>query len=240
MQDYKRRFIDFLMDCGAFRLGSFTLKSGRTSPTFLNTGLVRDGRGILRLGEAYAASMLEAVGADGFDSVFGPAYKGIPIAVASAICLAGKGVVKGYLFDRKEVKDHGEEAAAGVSAASVLVGHRPAAGERIVMVDDVLTTGATKYESVALLRRLVPGVAFPALVIALDRMETGPDGTTDACSRFAEETGVPVVPTVTMTEVLDHLRATGRLPEEDLGRCAAYLAEYGTAEARAWAAAARG
>lgn len=128
MQDYQRRFVDFLVECGAFRLGEFTLKSGRLSPTFVNTGLVEDGLGLLRLGEAYAARMTDAVGADGFDSVFGPAYKGVPLAVATAIALAQKGVKKPYLFDRKERKTHGEEASAKASAASLLVGHRPAAG----------------------------------------------------------------------------------------------------------------
>ena len=164
MQDYQRAFADFLVDCGAFRLGQFTLKSGRLSPTFVNTGLVEDGVGLLRLGEAYAGRMLDAVGADGFDSVFGPAYKGIPLAVATAVALAGKGVKKPYLFDRKERKTHGEEASAKADAAALLVGHRPAAGERIALVDDVLTTGATKYEAVALLKSLVEGARFPALV----------------------------------------------------------------------------
>ena len=233
MQDYQRRFIDFLLECGAFRLGAFVLKSGRTSPTFVNTGLVKDGQGILRLGEAYASSLLTEVGADGFDCIFGPSYKGVPIAVATSIALAVKGVVKGYLFDRKERKQHGEEAAAELDAAAVLVGHRPAKGERIVLVDDVLTTGATKFESVALLRSFVEEVSFPALAIAVDRQEVGPDGK-EACRQFTERTGVPVAPTVRMTEILDHLTETGRIEDEDWIRCLDYLAEYGTEEAQAW------
>ena len=236
MQDYQRRFVDFLVECGAFKLGAFTLKSGRLSPTFLNTGLVEDGVGLLRLGEAYAGRMLDTVGAAGFDSVFGPAYKGIPLAVASAIALAGKGVRKPCLFDRKEKKTHGEEASAKADAASLLVGHRPVAGERIVLVDDVLTTGATKYEAVALLRSLVEGVKFPCLVIALDRQEVGPDGH-DACGKFTKDTGIPVVPAVSMTEVLSHLEANGKLAADDRRRCVAYLGEYGTPPAKAWAAA---
>ena len=235
MRDYQTAFADFLLDCGAFRLGQFTLKSGRLSPTFVNTGLVEDGFGLLRLGEAYAGRMLDAVGADGFDSVFGPSYKGIPLAVATAVALAAKGVRKPYLFDRKERKTHGEEASAKADAAAILVGHRPAANERIALVDDVLTTGATKYESVALLKSLVDGARFPILVIAVDRQETGPDGM-DACSKFTADTGIPVAPTVTMTELLTHLESTGRLPALDRARCAAYLAQYGTATAKAWAA----
>ena len=108
MQDYQRAFADFLVDCGAFRLGQFTLKSGRLSPTFVNTGLVEDGVGLLRLGEAYAGRMLDAVGADGFDSVFGPAYKGIPLVAATSIELASRGHDVGFCFNRKEAKDHGE------------------------------------------------------------------------------------------------------------------------------------
>lgn len=236
MHDYQRRFVDFLVECGAFRLGQFTLKSGRLSPTFLNTGLVDDGVGLLRLGEAYAGRMVDTVGAAGFDSVFGPAYKGIPLAVATTVALAGRGIKKPYLFDRKEKKTHGEEASAKADAAALLVGHRPVAGERIALVDDVLTTGATKYEAVALLRSLVEGVKFPCLVIALDRQEVGPDGN-DACGKFTADTGIPVVPAVTMTEVLGYLDETGRLKGEDRARCVAYLSSFGTPPAKAWAAA---
>lgn len=235
MQDYQRRFVDFLVESGAFKLGTFTLKSGRVSPTFVNTGLVEDGRTLGRLGEAYASKLLEALGPGGFDSVFGPAYKGIPLAVATSIALAQSGVVKPYLFDRKEKKTHGEEASAKAGAASTLVGHRPKDGERIAMVDDVLTDGATKREAVELLQSMIPGVRFPALVIAVNRQETLPDGN-DACSAFTSMAGVPVFAAVTMTEILTHLDDTGRLPAADRARCVEYLEKYGTAEAKAWAA----
>jgi orotate phosphoribosyltransferase len=235
MQDYQRQFVDFLWECGAFRIGTFTLKSGRVSPTFVNVGLVEDGQGLLRLGEAFAGRLLDGVGKDGFDSVFGPAYKGIPLAVATAVALASKGVRKPYLFDRKEKKTHGEEASAKAEAASLLVGHRPVEGERIALVDDVLTDGATKREAVELLRNLVPGARFPALVVAVNREEVGPDGK-DACSRFTADTGVPVFPAVTMTEALSHLDATGRLQAADRKRCVEYLTAYGTPGAKSWAA----
>ena len=235
MQDYQRAFVDFLWESGAFRIGTFTLKSGRVSPTFVNMGLVEDGRGLLRLGEAFAGRLLDAVGPEGFDSVFGPAYKGIPLAVATAIALASRGVPKPYLFDRKERKTHGEEASAQAAGAALLVGHRPAAGERIALVDDVLTDGATKREAVELLRSLVDGVRFPALVVAVNRQEVGPDGK-DACSRFTADTGVPVLAAVTMTEALGHLEASGRLSRSDRARCAEYLGKHGTPEAKAWAA----
>jgi orotate phosphoribosyltransferase len=234
MRDDSGRFVDFLWECGAFKVGTFTLKSGRVSPTFVNMGLVEDGEGLGRLGEAFAARLLDAVGADGFDSVFGPAYKGVPLAVATAIALARRGARKPYLFDRKERKSHGEEASAKGAAASILVGHRPSDGERIALVDDVLTDGATKREALELLRSLVPGVRFPALVVAVDREEVGPDGK-GACARFAEETGVPVFAATTMTAALARLSETGRLAGEDRARCAAYLARYGTDAAKAWA-----
>ena len=239
MEDWQRRFVDFLCETGAFRLGSFTLKSGRRSPTFVNTGLVEDGVGLLALGEAYAARLLQAVGPQGFDSVFGPAYKGVPLAVATVVALARQGHAVPYLFDRKERKDHGEEAVASDAAAALLVGHRPAPGERIALVDDVLTTGATKYEAVALLRSLVPDVSFPALIIAVDREEVGADGL-DASSRFTHTTGVAVHPAVRMTDILTHLREHDRLPSTDLAACVEYLAHFGTPAAQKWASAHQG
>ena len=235
MHDYQRDFVDFLLEAGALRFGTFTLKSGRTSPVFLNTGLLDTGPRLRRLGGAYAEAMLDKVGADGFDVVFGPAYKGIPLSIASAIALAERGVDKAALSDRKEAKTHGAEAS-GVPMAKKLLGRMPAPDARFVMVDDVLTTGGTKVEAAALLAQLSPEGRVVALVIVLDRMEVRPDGV-DAVGAFAEQSGVPVVPVVSMTETLEYLRGSDRLNDEDWGRCLAYLAEYGTEAAKTWVAA---
>jgi orotate phosphoribosyltransferase len=233
MQDSQRAFVDFLLGAEALQVGSFRLKSGRVSPVFLNTGRLDTGGRLGALGAAYADTLLSRLGADGFDVVFGPAYKGIPLAVATVLALAGRGVEKPYLADRKEAKTHGAEGSGG--AEKVLLGRVPAAGSRIVLVDDVLTTGGTKDEAVRLLRAVCPGVSFPGLLVVMDRQEVAPDGD-DAVAGFTRRTGIPVLPVLTLTETVDHLAATGRLQPADVARCRAYWGEHGTEAARAWAA----
>ena len=234
MEAYQKEFADFLWEAGALKIGSFTLKSGRTSPLFLNTGLLDTGTRVARLGRGYAATLLERVGADGFDVVFGPAYKGIPLAVGTAIGLAEQGVDKAYLSDRKEAKTHGAEAGDAKAVAKRLLGRPPAADARFVMVDDVLTDGATKRDAVALLREIAPGSEVVSLLIVLDRQEVTPDGR-DAVASFTADTGVPVAPVLRLTELVDYLAETGRITADDVSRCRAYWGEFGTDAARAWA-----
>ncbi len=235
MKDYQSAFIDFLWDAGALKIGEFQLKSGRISPLYLNTGLLDSGKSLIHLGRGYAATLAGEVGADAFDVVFGPAYKGIPLAVATAMGLAELDMDKAFLADRKEAKVHGAEAAGG-SVGKRLLGRPPNDDARFVLVDDVLTDGATKREAVALLKEIAPKCTVAALLIVLDRQETLPDGR-NAVSDFAEKTGVRVIPVVTTGHVVEHLRATDRLSDDDLKRIRAYWTEYGTSMAKTWVSA---
>jgi orotate phosphoribosyltransferase len=234
MQDYQRAFVDFLLEAEALQVGEFELKSGRVSPVFLNSGRIDTGPRLAHLGRAYAETLLADLGADGFDVVFGPAYKGIPLAVATVMALAEKGVEKPFLSDRKEEKAHGAEAS-GTPAAKRVLGRLPPEGSRFVLVDDVLTTGGTKVEAVDLLREVCPGATFAALLIVLDRQEVAPDGT-EAVAAFEERTSIPVRPVLTLTEVVDDLASRAVLAPADVARCRDYWGRYGTAAARAWAA----
>jgi orotate phosphoribosyltransferase len=235
MREYQREFVGFLREAGALRVGEFRLKSGRISPLFLNTGLLDTGPRLARLGRAYAATLLERIGPEAFDVVFGPAYKGIPLAVATVVALAERGVEKPYLSDRKEAKEHGAEAS-GAAPEKRILGRMPAPDARFVLVDDVLTTGETKRDAVDLLRQVAPRASFPALLVVLDRQEVAPDGT-EALAAFREATGIPVVPILEVTEVVDHLRAEGALPDADYRRCLDYWGAHGTERARTWASA---
>lgn len=233
MQDYQRAFLDFLLEARALKVGEFKLKSGRLSPIYLNTGDLDTGTRLQHVGRAYAQTALTHLGKDGFDVIFGPAYKGIPLAVATVMALAEAGVDKAFLADRKEAKTHGAEAAGAVAAGRIL-GRAPKPGTRFVLVDDVLATGATKAEAVTFLRGLDPAAKFQALLIVLDREERTPDGQ-DAVGAFTASTGVPVLPVLRLTQTLDDLASRGLLGPHDLKRCRAYWAEHGTEAAQAWA-----
>ena len=234
MKDYQRAFIDFLWDAGALKIGEFRLKSGRMSPLYLNTGLLDSGKSLIHLGRAYAATLAEEVGPDAFDVVFGPAYKGIPLAVATAMSLADRGIDKAFLADRKEAKIHGAEAAAG-GVGKRLLGRPPKDDAKFVLVDDVLTDGATKRDAVRLLEEIAPQSTVSALLIVLDRQETLPNGL-NAVEEFAKQTGVKVIPVVTTGHVVRHLHAMGRITGDDMKRIAEYWTRYGSRSAKAWVA----
>ena len=216
-------FTDLLVDVGVLRFGDFVTKSGRPTPYFANFGDVRTGSQIARLGAFYARRIVEVFG-DDVDVVFGPAYKGIPLAVATTTALAREhGRDVGFCFDRKEVKDHGE--------GGTLVGHVPRDGDRVVIVEDVTTAGTSIRETVPKLRA-VADVEVVGLVIGLDRQERGPAGSGTALSEVGAEFGLRTAALATITDVVADLR--GRvidgevvLTEADARRIEAHLATYG-------------
>src|SRR3989344_4522995 len=170
MDSYKKRFIDFLLKEGALKIESeFKLKSGRVSPYFFNAGEFSSGRALSELGRAYADAILSFT--RDFDVVFGPAYKGIPLAVSTAMALAEKGHNVKYAFDRKEAKNRGE--ATADKQKEWIVGSELRSDSRLMLVDDVITTGAAKHEALDLLHRVAPGAHIAGLVVAVDRQEVG-------------------------------------------------------------------
>ncbi|MBU1167344.1 orotate phosphoribosyltransferase [Patescibacteria group bacterium] len=222
MQDYKVEFAEFLVTSGALSFGEFMLKSGRKSPYFLNTGGFETGKSISRLGYFYASALKEFFGED-FDVVFGPAYKGVPLAVTTVISLANDfDIDKRYSFNRKEAKDHAEK--------GFLVGSDIKDGDRVVMLDDVFTTGDTKVEMVELFEDYAK-VEQKGVVIALDRQETNKDGE-NAIANFIDKLGIPVYGIICIREVLEILynRNIGGqvyLGPKEKAKIERYLVEFG-------------
>lgn len=192
MQTYQRELIEFALARGVLRFGDFTLKSGRQSPYFFNTGLFDTGQALHILGRAYAQAAIDA--ALDFDMLFGPAYKGIPIVSATAIALAAahqKDIP--YAFNRKEEKDHGE--------GGTIVGAPLNGG--VLVVDDVISAGTSVAESVVLIE--AAGARLAGVLVALDRQEKG-SGERSATEEVAERYGVPVTPILTLRTLMDFLR----------------------------------
>ncbi len=194
MQTYKHDFIAFLASAGVLKFGDFTAKSGRKIPYFINAGDIKTGAQITRLGEFYARAYRERLG-DRRTVLFGPAYKGIPIAVSAAAALARDGRDLPYCFNRKEAKDHGE--------GGVLVGWRPQPGEEVVIVEDVITAGTAIRESMDLLSSL-KGVKVAACLVMIDRCEKGK---TDkgATAEIEEEFGFPVYSVADVRDIIEYL-----------------------------------
>ena len=212
MHDHQREFIEFALDHGVLRFGSFTLKSGRTSPYFFNAGRLDSGSGLAALGRYYAAAIVSADIA--VDVMLGPAYKGIPIAAATAVQLAevhGRDVP--WCFNRKEAKDHGE--------GGLMVG-APLAG-RVLVVDDVITAGTAIREVVRLVT--AAGAEVATVVVAIDRQERG-TGDLSAVQQVEQELGIEVRAIVTLDDIVEHLEQTGRHAEH-LEALRAYRDEFG-------------
>jgi orotate phosphoribosyltransferase len=189
-------FIEFLAKSGAVKFGDFTLKSGRQSPFFISTGVLCDGYTSYELGKHYARKINEAYGRDGIDAIYGPAYKGIPLAVAVSIALQKDiGINKPWIFDRKEKKIHGD--------AGAFVGASLDRGAKVVIVDDVMTTGETKVEAIEKIEKGI-GAEVVGIIIAVDRQERGRK--LSAVEEFAEDYAIPIHSITTIKDVFEHLK----------------------------------
>jgi orotate phosphoribosyltransferase len=214
-----QEFVQFSVEAGVLRFGDFKTKAGRQSPYFFNTGFFDDGMKLMRLGEFYARRLL-ASGVE-FDMLFGPAYKGITLASATAVALAGKGRNTSFAFNRKEAKDHGE---GGTIVGAKLQG-------KVVIIDDVISAGTSVRESVDMIR--AAGAEPCAVLIALDRMErSGKDGALSASSAVQEvsrEFGIPVISIGNLDDLFSYLSGAGADPQLAQYRDAvsAYRMRYG-------------
>ncbi len=212
MQDYQREFLDFVIETNVLRFGEFTLKSGRISPYFFNSGLFNTGAAIAKLGRYYAAA-LEDSGIE-YDMIFGPAYKGIPLATTTAVALAdhhNKDLP--YAFNRKEAKDHGE---GGTIVGAELKG-------RVLIIDDVISAGTSVRESIDLIN--AAGATPAGVSIALDRQERG-QGETSAIQEVEQQFGIQVSSIVKLDDLISYLQDKPELHETE-DKVRAYRAKYG-------------
>ena len=213
MQDFRREFLDFAIQAGVLRFGQFTLKSGRNSPYFFNTGLFNSGNGLAQLGRFYARAIIQS--GIKFDMIFGPAYKGIPLAAATVIALSDyHGLDIPYAFDRKEAKDHGE---GGNVVGAPLQG-------RVLIIDDVITAGLSAAYSIELIRKNKAEAA--GFVIALDRQENTADSDTSALQLLQQKQGLPVFSIATLEDLVELLQQDTE-KSDILSEIENYREEYG-------------
>lgn len=195
MEQYKKEFIEFMVDCGVLKFGDFVTKSGRKTPFFVNTGFYRTGAQLNKLGEYYAKAINDKFGTD-FDILFGPAYKGIPLSVATSMQISsiyGKDVK--YCSNRKEVKDHGD--------TGILLGSPISDGDKVIIIEDVTTAGTSINETLPIIRAQ-GDVDVKGLVVSVDRMERG-QGEKSALDEIHEKYVLETTAIVTMAEVVEHL-----------------------------------
>ena len=212
----KKEFIEFMMGADVLRFGDFTTKSGRKTPYFVNTGNYKTGMQSAKLGEFYAALIRETVGAD-FDAMFGPAYKGIPLATSAAGALARLyGIDKPFFFNRKEVKDHGE--------GGSIVGYKPVDGDRVIIIEDVITAGTAIRETMPVLTGCA-NVKVNDMFISVNRCEVGTTPGKTAVMEVGEEFGIRVHALITVQDIREYLLASGGY-EEIIPLMDAYMAQY--------------
>ena len=223
MEQYKQEFIEFMVESNVLKFGDFTLKSGRKSPFFMNAGSYVTGSQLRRLGQYYARAIHDAYGVD-FDILFGPAYKGIPLGVATVMAISelyGKDVK--YCSNRKEIKDHGD--------TGILLGSPVKEGDRVVIIEDVTTSGKSIEETVPILKAQ-GNVEICGLMVSLNRMEKGQHGEGSALQEIQETYGFPTAAIVTMEEVVSYLYQRefgGKVYIDDAMKASidAYYAIYG-------------
>ena len=195
MEQYKKEFIEFMIDCEVLRFGDFVTKSGRKTPFFVNTGFYRTGAQLRKLGEYYAKAIQSTFGTD-FDVLFGPAYKGIPLSVAASMALSEHyGADIRYCSNRKEVKDHGDK--------GILLGGPIGDGDRVVIIEDVTTAGTSIHETLPIIKAQ-GDVNVLGLVVSVDRMERG-QSEKSALKEIEEQFGFKTTAIVTMADVVEHL-----------------------------------
>ena len=223
MEQYKKEFVEFMVDCGVLKFGDFTTKSGRKTPFFVNTGFYRTGSQLRRLGEYYAKAIAESYGLD-FDVLFGPAYKGIPLTVAASMAISelyDKDIR--YCSNRKEVKDHGDK--------GILLGSPITKDDRVIIIEDVTTAGTSIAETMPILEAQGSPKVL-GLVVSVDRMERG-QGSKSALAEIEETYKIKTAAIVTMKDVVDHLYNKpykGKIVIDDSLKAAIdeYYKQYGT------------
>ena len=223
MEQYKQEFIEFMVDSQVLKFGEFKLKSGRKSPFFMNAGAYVTGTQLRKLGEYYAKAIHDNYGLD-FDVLFGPAYKGIPLSVATTMAISelyGKDIR--YCSNRKEVKDHGD--------TGILLGSKLKDGDRVVIIEDVTTSGKSIEETFPILKEQA-NVEIKGLMVSLNRMEVGKGGEKSALDEIQEKYGFPAHAIVTMEEVVERLynqECQGKIVIDDSIKAAidSYYEQYG-------------
>ncbi len=213
---YKNEFIKFMVDSGVLTFGDFTLKSGRKAPYFINCGNYKTGAQLNKLGEFYAECIIE--NNIPVETVFGPAYKGIPLAVATVTALSRKGVDTSYCFDRKEVKDHGE--------GGMFIGKQLTDGEKVIIIDDVMTSGKALHESMPKLMSAAK-VNVTAMVITVDRMEKALDTELSAVQQAYKDFGIKVYSIVNINDIIEAIEQGVVGGAEHLESMKKYRSEYG-------------